>query len=67
MLSGLTTTAAGTQLHLSNEKALETALRLGDDFSCARFAAARRARSCQLCRSEALYSPASNDVGLESC
>ena len=68
MLLGLTMTAAGTQLHLSNKEESEAMLRLGNDFICAQAAAAWRARSCQLCLSEALYSPAGKDVRLaESC
>lgn len=72
MFLGLMTTVVGTQLHLSNEKELQAILRLSNDFigaqSAAAAVAAWRARSCQLCLSEAFYSPAGKDVRLaESC
>lgn len=61
------TTVVGTQLYLSNEKELKSIL--SNDFIDAQSAAAaQRAHSCQLCLSEAFYSPASKDVRLaESC
>lgn len=73
MFLGLMTTVVGTQLHLSNEKELQAILRLSNDFigaqsAAAAAAAAWRARSCQLCLSEAFHSPAGKDVRLaESC
>lgn len=63
------TTVVGTQLYLSNEKELKSIL--SNDFidaQSAAAAAAQRAHSCQLCLSEAFYSPAGKDVRLaESC
>lgn len=62
------TTVVGTQLYLSNEKELKAIL--SNDFIDAQSAAAaaQRAHSCQLCLSEAFYSPAGKDVRLaESC
>lgn len=65
------TTVVGTQLYLSNEKELKSIL--STDFidaqsAGAAAAAAQRAHSCQLCLSEAFYSPAGKDVRLaESC
>lgn len=60
------TTVVGTQLYLSNEKELKSIL--SNDFidaqSAAAAAAAQRAHSCQLCLSEAFYSPAGKDVRL---
>lgn len=69
MFLGLMTTAVGTQLHFSDEKELETILKLSNDFIGAQSAAAAwSACSCQLCLSEAFYSPSGKDVRLaESC